>query len=192
MKLVVCGGISSGKSEVVNILKNAGFSVISADEINRGLLAESDYISKLSNLFPQTVINGVFSKQELRKLIVKDELSRKKLNALAHPLILKKIAERLAVSVGDIVIEIPLYVESGAHNIGDYVVYVDAPIDYRAQRLAVRDELSIDEAYKLIAAQAVEANARNIADAVISNCGNLEDLKFNVMKTVSDLKCRTE
>ena len=93
MKIAVVGGIGSGKSEVMKKVASMGAATLSADEINASLLTSPDYIASLQSLFPTAVKDGVVDKHALAEIVFADETSRKALNALAHPLILKKIRE---------------------------------------------------------------------------------------------------
>lgn len=53
MNIAIVGGIASGKSEVLKTLKSLGAFVISADEINRGLLIDNNYVEKIKLFFPK-------------------------------------------------------------------------------------------------------------------------------------------
>ena len=46
-KIAVTGGIGSGKSTVMELLKKWGYGVFSCDQIYRNLLLEKSYIEKL-------------------------------------------------------------------------------------------------------------------------------------------------
>ncbi|MBR2480959.1 MAG: dephospho-CoA kinase, partial [Clostridia bacterium] len=58
MIVVIAGGIGSGKSTVMNILNGLGASVVYADEVNRELLNDNNYIQLIDSNFNGVVING--------------------------------------------------------------------------------------------------------------------------------------
>ena len=63
MLIAICGGIGSGKSGVISVLKKLGAHVAIADEINRSLLTDSDYVKKLAEIFPDAINNNVVNKK---------------------------------------------------------------------------------------------------------------------------------
>ena len=65
MKIAVTGGIASGKSEVMQLLRDMGKTTVDADKINAKLLGSKPYIDKIRTLFPQTVTAGKVNKKAL-------------------------------------------------------------------------------------------------------------------------------
>ena len=102
MKTAIIGGIGSGKSFALNVAKSMGFETLSADEINAELLEDEDYVKTLSERFPFAVENGVVNKKKLAQVVFSNKIKLAELNAIAHPRILKKIAE----CEGDAVVKI--------------------------------------------------------------------------------------
>ncbi|MDE7214249.1 MAG: dephospho-CoA kinase, partial [Clostridia bacterium] len=49
--IAVTGGIGSGKSAVCNIIKEAGFPIISCDGVYSELLNDGDFLSSIANEF---------------------------------------------------------------------------------------------------------------------------------------------
>lgn len=177
MLIAVTGGIGSGKSEVTQILKSRGATVLDADKINAELLTRSDYIEKLKKLFPTAVINGKVDKKKLGEIVFHDETERKKLNALAHPLILKEIDSRAKACSGLTVVEIPLLTEAGDKSLFDRIIAVTAPIAMRMERIAQRDNVSNEYARAVIRSQASDEEYCSIATDVINNCGSVSELE---------------
>ena len=173
MKIAVVGGIGSGKSEVMKKVASMGAATLSADEINASLLTSPDYVASLQSLFPTAVKDGVVDKHALAEIVFADETARKALNALAHPLILKKIRED---SRGPLVVEVPLILESGARELFDVVVFVKTPLEKRINMLQTSRGMAREDVLARINAQADESAYFKIADYTISNDSNLEDL----------------
>lgn len=135
MRIAIIGGIGSGKSTVLSIVKSMGISTLSADEINGELLQDEDYIAKIASEFPSAVIDGKVDRHALASIIFNDDEARLKLNSIAHPLIL----ERIKADVSDpLVVEMPLLLECGATELFDEVVYVHAPKLMRVIRIKRR------------------------------------------------------
>ena len=179
MRIAVIGGIGSGKSEVMKIAKERGFFCLSADEINAELLKTPSYIQKIAALFPSVVSNGVVDKGALAKIVFSDRGERKKLNALAHPEIMRVISE---CKESPLVVELPLFIEGGDEAF-DEIVYVRAPLFKRISRLKKGRGMSVKQAISRIRSQVPSAVLRAKATIVIDNSRSLSALKERAYKT---------
>ena len=179
MRIAVIGGIGSGKSEVMKIAKERGFFCLSADEINAELLKTPSYIQKIATLFPSVVSNGVVDKGALAKIVFSDRGERKKLNALAHPEIMRVISE---CKESPLVVELPLFIEGGDEAF-DEIVYVRAPLFKRISRLKKGRGMSAKQAVSRILSQVPSAVLRAKATIVIDNSRSLSALKERAYKT---------
>ena len=179
MRIAVIGGIGSGKSEVMKIAKERGFFCLSADEINAELLKTPSYIQKIATLFPSVVSNGVVDKGALAKIVFSDRGERKKLNALAHPEIMRVISE---CKESPLVVELPLFIEGGDEAF-DEIVYVRAPLFKRISRLKKGRGMSVKQAVSRIRSQVPSAVLRAKATVIIDNSRSLSALKERANKT---------
>jgi dephospho-CoA kinase len=84
-----------------------------------------------------------------------------------------------------VVHDIPLLVETGRAGY-DLVVVVDAPDEVRLRRLVERG-LPEDEARRRMAAQATREERLAVADVVIDNGGDREDLDEQVLELWREL-----
>lgn len=187
MIVIVAGGIGAGKSAVMKILEDLGAKVIYADVINKQLLQDVNYIKKLGECFPSVVQEGKINKKELRNIIFNDELARLRLNAIAHPLIFKKIDE-LTRGNGVFFVEIPLFEECHKNIKFDKLCAVKASKSIRANRVASRDDISIESALKIIEAQYKEEEIYDRADFIIYNENDFEDLKNQVIEIYNNVQ----
>ena len=179
MRIAVIGGIGSGKSEVMKIAKERGFFCLSADEINAELLKTPSYIQKIATLFPSVVSNGVVDKGALAKIVFSDRGERKKLNALAHPEIMRVISE---CKESPLAVELPLLIEGGDEAF-DEIVYVRAPLFKPISRLKKGRGMSVKQAVSRIRSQVPSAVLRAKATIVIDNSRSLSALKERAYKT---------
>ena len=179
MRIAVIGGIGSGKSEVMKIAKERGFFCLSADEINAELLKTPSYIQKIATLFPSVVSNGVVDKGALAKIVFSDRGERKKLNALAHPEIMRVISE---CKESPLVVELPLFIEGGDEAF-DEIVYVRAPLFKRISRLKKGRGMSVKQAVSRIRSQVPSAVLRAKATIVIDNSRSLSALQARANET---------
>lgn len=183
MRIAVIGGIGSGKSEVMKIAKERGFFCLSADEINAELLKTPSYIQKIATLFPSVVSNGVVDKGALAKIVFSDRGERKKLNALAHPEIMRVISE---CKESPLVVELPLFIEGGDEAF-DEIVYVRTPLFKRISRLKKGRGMSVKQAVSRIRAQVPSAVLRAKATIVIDNSRSLSALQARANETFNQI-----
>lgn len=171
MRVALTGGIGSGKSYIMKIFEALGAKTVYADRLNSELMEDEEYLKGLEELFPDCFSGGKPDKRAIRARIFSSEEERKKLNAYAHPKILKKMAEALS-GEGVTVCEIPLLKESNARDIFDKVICVTAPDEVRRKRIAERDGVSEEEAMSAIASQSDEREYLRTADFIIVNVGD--------------------
>lgn len=183
MRIAVIGGIGSGKSEVMKIAKERGFFCLSADEINAELLKTPSYIQKIAALFPSVVSNGVVDKGALAKIVFSDRGERKKLNALAHPEIMRVISE---CKESPLVVELPLFIEGGDEAF-DEIVYIRAPLFKRISRLKKGRGMSVKQAVSRIRSQVPSAVLRAKATIVIDNSRSLSALQARANETFNQI-----
>ncbi len=183
MRIAVIGGIGSGKSEVMKIAKERGFFCLSADEINAELLKTPSYIQKIATLFPSVVSNGVVDKGALAKIVFSDRGERKKLNALAHPEIMRVISE---CKESPLVVELPLFIEGGDEAF-DEIVYIRAPLFKRISRLKKGRGMSVKQAVSRIRSQVPSAVLRAKATIVIDNSRSLSALQARANETFNQI-----
>lgn len=183
MRIAVIGGIGSGKSEVMKIAKGRGFFCLSADEINAELLKTPSYIQKIATLFPSVVSNGVVDKGALAKIVFSDRGERKKLNALAHPEIMRVISE---CKESPLAVELPLFIEGGDEAF-DEIVYVRAPLFKRISRLKKGRGMSVKQAVSRIRSQVPSAVLRAKATIVIDNSRSLFALQARANETFNQI-----
>ena len=183
MRIAIIGGIGSGKSEVMKIAKEKGFFCLSADEINAELLKTPSYIQKIAMLFPSAVANGVVNKGALAKIVFSDQNERKKLNALAHPEIMRVISE---CKESPLAVELPLFIEGGDEAF-DEIVYVRAPLFKRIARLKKGRGMSVKQAVSRIRSQVPSAVLRAKATIIVDNSRSLSALQARANKTFNQI-----
>ncbi|MDR2047429.1 MAG: dephospho-CoA kinase [Clostridiales bacterium] len=187
MLIAITGGIGSGKSEVLKIIKKYAGNVLSADEINRELLKKSDYVKRLLAAFPEAAAGGGVDKKILAGIVFSDGEKRKILNALAHPLIAEIIRDRTALTKGNVFVEIPLITESGTRGMFDKVWVVVSDKNIKTERLKTARGMSEKEIFAVMNAQLDDGAYTENADAVIENNAGKDGLERKVKKLLDGL-----
>ena len=104
------GGIASGKSTVVQYLRQAGFSVIDADNLGHKVLEPGNPgYNKVVEKFGDEILNpdSTLNRPVLGRIVFGDPEKLKQLNEISHPIIedmIQKEFKKLAsVSIGGVV-----------------------------------------------------------------------------------------
>ena len=183
--VALTGGIGSGKSTVGQIFAQLGATVIDSDQLardvlERGSIGFDEVVAKFGD---QILKNGQIDRQLLASIVFKDPVKRSELEQITHPLIRKAFAEVIAGSSSSSIVinQIPLLVESNHDYKFDYVITVSAAEDIRTQRLLKRG-LTGDEIRERMHAQATDQIREGIADSVIINEKEEQDLSDQVEK----------
>lgn len=182
----LCGGIGSGKSAVSAYLEKKGYPIIDADLVARVVVKKgSEGLKRLVDCFGKGILNGsgALDRKALGELIFSDEAKRLKVNELLHPLIEAHIVSALKDRENERVVflVVPLFFEAGYERYVDEVFYVSAEEGLRLKRIASRDKISSDLAFKKIKSQlSEEAIISRYHPTVIQNNGTIEALEKKV------------
>lgn len=186
MRIAIIGGIGSGKSTVLQILKNKGYDVLSCDEVNNKLICDKEYLKRLNETFVGVVVNGKLDKKALSSIVFNSKSELDKLNAIAHPIIRDIVLKN---SGGEKInfVEVPLLFESGMENDFDKILLVTASKDVRVARAVKRDNKTKDEIEAIIKNQIDSYQGKNI-DYIIVNDGSIDGLVNKVENFICQLK----
>lgn len=176
LKVAVTGGAGSGKTTVCNRLKELGVKVISSDALAKEAVAQGSLAhEKIVNYFGKKVLlnDGNLNRQELRSIIITDDVARLALERFIHPEISRLMHLRIAQAEQDgdpvLLVEVPLLFELGMAEQFDVVIVVSADHELRVKRLMDRDNVSRDEAEDLINVQMPQAEKVKRAECVLAN-----------------------
>ena len=184
------GGIASGKSTVARQLASAGLTVVDADEIVDQLYAKDGAGSRaIAELFGSEYLNpdGTVDRNAVANRVFSDASERKALESIIHPLVRHQFNKVAQATDGILVLEAALLVETGWGAQLNFLVTVEAPVETRVERAALRDG-NRDEAERRIAAQSSGEARRSAAHFVIENDRGLDHLDSQVKQLVRTLQ----
>lgn len=196
MKVIgLTGGMATGKSTVASLLRQLGAKVIDADQIAREILQPGQEAWKeIVAAFGPEILreDNNIHREKLRKIIFQDEKARKRLDAITHPRIRTLAQERMqqfaAKGAEIIVYEAPLLFENQVHLWLRPVILVACDLATQKQRLEERDGLGEEEIQRHLEAQMTLEEKKKLADFVIENSGDLEELKRQVKEVWEKIK----
>ena len=88
-KIAITGGIGSGKSLVLECIKEWGYPVFSCDEIYKELLQTKEFSQKITAAFPTCVKDEKIDRKELANIVCNNKEQLELLNKISHPIIMK-------------------------------------------------------------------------------------------------------
>ncbi len=186
--LGLTGGIGSGKSSVASFLAQRGAWVIDTDQIAHQISAPGGLaINPIKSEFGSEFIlsDGSLNRAKMREHVFKDTESKRKLEAITHPLIRQETILQAENGLENhapyLVFVVPLLLESGAwtENL-DHIAVVDCEEEVQIRRVMERSQLDRQGVLAIMAHQASRAERLAIADTVIHNRGDLASLEIEV------------
>ncbi len=195
LKIVgLTGGIATGKSTVAKILRRMKIPVIDADAIAHDVTRpnEAAYF-KIVKAFGKNILqkNGAIDRHKLGQIVFANAKLRKKLEAIVHPAVRKKIAEQIKMFHKQnrkmVVLEVPLLFEVGWDKFCDEVWVVAATQKQQIERLQKRNGLTRAEALRRIKAQWPLDLKAKAADVVFKNTFSFQKLNRMIQKMAKPL-----
>lgn len=184
LRIGLTGGIGSGKSTVANLFAKLGAPVIDADLISHKLTQiGTPCFKKIVAYFGSEILNpkGDLNRAKLKKIIFDSPEKKTWLENLLHPLIRDEMAKQvLELKFPYCIVMIPLLAEAQQHPMVDRILVVDLPREAQLQRVLARDKMTIEQANKIINAQASREARLALADDVIMNEGSPDELQAQV------------
>ena len=171
------GGIGSGKTTVANLFAAQGVPLVDTDVIAHDLTGPGGAaMPAIEREFGRAVIapDGRLDRAAMRALAFSDPGSRKRLEAILHPMIGQETDRRIAAaaSAPNAIVVIPLLVEGGRWaDWLDRVLVVDCPEDEQVRRVGRRSGLGEREVRSIMATQLSRRDRLARADDVLDNAG---------------------
>mgnify|MGYP001816776141 CR=1 FL=1 len=183
-RVALTGGIASGKSTLADMFAELGVAVIDTDIIAREVVqAGQPALREIRKRFGREVIDAVgnLDRRALRNIVFADEQARLDLEAILHPRIGAETRRQAEAAPGPYqIIVVPLLVGSPLLGFVDRVLVVDCDEDLQIQRLLARDTETVEQARRILAAQASREARLAIADDIIDNNQDLDDTRHQV------------
>jgi dephospho-CoA kinase len=177
--IALTGGIGSGKSLTAQYFAELGAFVIDADQLAREAIERgSKGFDEVISIFGDSILlNGEINRRALGELIFKDLSLKTKLEAIIHPFVKRKFESAVSSLKDDevLVYEIPLLVETKSQERFDLVITVESDYENRVERLRSRG-MQKSEIDARMAAQATRPEREEVADFLIENNGDQDDL----------------
>jgi len=184
LRVALTGGIGSGKSTVAALFEKLGVSIIDADDIASRITEPNTYsFETIVEHFGKGILKDdkTLDRKALRNIIFKELKERKWLENLLHPVIRAAMKERIIKAASPYcLLVIPLLAESTKIDFIDRVCVIDVPESLQIKRATRRDHSSESDVEAIIASQCSNEQRLSIADDILHNDSDLENLKDQV------------
>ncbi len=187
----ITGGVGSGKSSVLEFLKEEyGAVIIMADDVAKRLMrAGTDCFDEIVKAFGEDIVgaDGEFDRALLAERIFNNPEERDLLDSIVHPAVKKDICkeiEELKNKFGDkngfVVIEAALLIEEHYDKICDELWFVYAPQKHRIKRLKESRGYTVRKSLSIMKNQLSAKEMRRACQVTIDNSGAFEYTKSRV------------
>ena len=184
MNILLLGGIGSGKSTALKILREKySANIIEADKVAHFLYEKGQRgYDVLFGLFGEDILDDEknIDRKKLGDILYFDKEKLEKVNSLIHPMVMTEIKKRFKRGL-NVVEQAPLPDVSIYY---DEIWYLHTDINLRIQRLISSRRLSSERIARIISKQPTEDEYMRIADKVIDNNGDEKELRKKISEAL--------
>ena len=196
----VTGGVGTGKSTVAGMFKRLGAVVLDADAMAHQVMEPKRLAwREVVKTFGEGVLNDdqTINRRRLASLVFSDEQSRRRLEAIIHPRVMREIRRRLHRLRGSrripaVVLDVPLLVEVGAQDLVDALVVVTAPPGVQRERLKRQHGWADEDTRARMGAQWELSAKAALADHVVDNSDGVDATRTQVKRIWDQLGLRNK
>lgn len=191
--IALTGGISSGKSTCVKILKEASVPVLDADSLIKTIYAQEKTKDFIQCISPESITKGTINFKKLRSVFFENALIKNQIEKFLYQELPHVFKSHLAsTNMGAfeyIIYDIPLLFEKKMQGKFDLNVLVYAPQLLQLERLLKRDKIPVDLAQKILKQQLDIEKKRDLAQFIICNDSNEKSLYLRVDDFLRKITC---
>ena len=190
----ITGNSGCGQTTAAKYISNDCSGICSLDQIGHRLLDRQYVISELADVFSRPDFNNMDGKSirsELRKIVLNDTKAYANLNSVLHPRMIRWVvnsARILRKLKGIWILEGALICELGIHEYLDYLIVIQDSESRCISRVAARDKISLKEAAKRWEVQLPIDKKSAMADGVVNNSGELDNMKQQILTIFHRIK----
>lgn len=188
----ITGGIGSGKTTVANFIVENGFPVYNSDYWAKELVSiDADLKKEIIQLLGDESYDdtGKYNRKWVASVVFQNEILLKKLNHIIHPAVAQHFSNWVSAQTSEIVFkETALLFELQLHLHCWKTILVTADDEIRIQRTMQRDHKTYAEVLGILQKQMPEIEKIPLADFVIYNNTNIENLQSQTLDILHKLQ----
>lgn len=189
----IAGGVGSGKSTVLNILRRKyGAVVCMADELGHEVMRPgTEGFDKIRATFGESILStgGEIDREILARQVYRDPERLRQLGGIVHPLVLAEIRRRISERAQDrlFILETAILFETGCDRLCDEVWGVITENEIRIRRLMDSRGYTREKAEIIMRNQHSNDTLRALCRRVLVNDGEIGELERQVGVAVENL-----
>ncbi|MGT2744616.1 dephospho-CoA kinase [Streptococcus phocae subsp. phocae] len=189
----ITGGIASGKTTLVNMVRQAGYEVIDADSVVHDLQAKGGKLYEaLVDTFGSDILqaDGELNRIKLAEMVFSNPENRAISSRIQDQIIREELKQRrddLLEKENILFMDIPLLIELGYQDWFNDIWLVDVTPETQLKRLMARNHLTLSQANQRIASQLPLSAKRPCASLLIDNNKDLPALEKQVREALHKL-----
>lgn len=192
MKLIaITGSIGTGKTTLAGLARDLGYNVLDVDGWVRALYYQKDFIEIIGENFSNVVVQGKVDKRKLRNIVFDNNEELKKLEALIHPFLKRKLKKFIGRN-GDKpyinFIDVALLFEMGWDKYVDLVIVTTVHYDVQKQRVINRDKVTAEHFDKINNVQMSGDKKIEMADIVIDTDKSMNLMRLDLINIVNGME----
>lgn len=188
--IAITGGIGSGKSLALSILKSEGYYTLSSDQITAELYEKRKIKLLLKKMFPVAVkgfFNPKIDRSKISEIVFNNKEKLEQLTATITPLVVAEIQKRAKKVKENLFVEVPILFERGYQNQFDKVIIITRAMEDRINSVKIRSNLSKEQVLDRIKNQFDYENADLSPYFSIQNDGSAEVLKQKLLDAIKNI-----
>ena len=191
--LGVTGNLSTGKSEVVKILRKQGAVVFDADRAAHEAVQMGKPVYKaIVKIFGTEYLkkNKQIDRAMLATRVFSYAVDLRKLNTLIHPGVIFECLKMIELNKrkkGFLVMDVPLLFESKMESLAEFTIVVSSTLSNILER-SKRKGYSQSLAKKILSTQWSLKKKERLADFVVRNNGTILELEKQVLGVLKQIK----
>ena len=191
----ITGGIASGKTTMVRLLKKKNMSIHDSDAVVRKIYSRpttkfTNYLKEIN--LGHSIKNNKINKPTIREEVFNSPKKRKNLEKYIHKEIKKDrdifLQKQKQKKTRLVFLDIPLLFENKLEKICDYVILLYAPLKLRKKRAIKRRGMNKEILEKIIKTQLTDKTKRNKSDFVVNTSKNINRSLNNVLNIIDLIK----
>jgi dephospho-CoA kinase len=196
LQVGLTGGYATGKSFIGQILVSQGCHLIEADELgHQALLPDSGAYQPVIDAFGEGILkeDGAINRKALGQIVFADPERLALLNSLVHPVVFRRIDERIAElsrndKRGIAIVEAAIMFETGSYRRYHKVIVAACDREQQIERGMKRDGLTREQVEARLARQMPLEEKAALADYVIDTSRGKPDTTRQVAELSRELR----
>lgn len=196
LKAGLTGGIATGKSFILNVLRELGCEVTDADRVAHEVMepGRPAFDEIVAHFGPGVIgADGRLDRARIGEIVFADPAERERLNAIVHPRVYEaqslwfaEIERRNPDAIA--VVDAALMIETGSFRRFDKLIVAWCRPELQLQRLMERNSLTEEQARARIGAQMPTSEKLKYADYAIDTSNGFEDTRRQVEAVHAELR----